>query len=365
MGVEGSLWRAVAVFRWLSLPYAAILVVANDANYRHPLGAWALLAAMTAWTVVVTVRRPTGRLVLGADLLVATALLSATRWVETASRLEDAPTLTVTWSAAPVLAWAIVWGVAGGVAAGFVVGVATIVTKGQLGQSTGGSLVLLVLTGAVLGYVVRLALDAQRRLAEAVTLRSATTERERLARQIHDGVLQALALIHRRGAALGGEAASLATIAAEQEAALRELVARPRAESPAGMADVREALSSATRDATVPVETATPNEPVLLPASVVRELAAAVTAALDNVARHAGPGARAWVLVEDEGDAVTVSVRDDGTGFDVGTLRSAADAGRLGVAQSIRGRARALGGTARVESGPGGTEVEIRLPRPK
>jgi signal transduction histidine kinase len=364
LGVEGSLWRAVAALRWLSLPYALILVWANDAHYARPLAAWAALAFMAAWTVVVTTRRPRRRLLV-ADLAVCTSLLLLTRAVETAERLPHTPTLTVTWSAAPVIAWAILWGVWGGVGSGLVVGIATIVTKGRFDQSTGGSLVLLVLTGAVVGYVVRLALDAQARVAEAVALRGATEERERLARQIHDGVLQGLALIHRRGESLGGEAASLAAIAAEQEAALRSLVARPREASPAGMADVRDTVVAATRAATVPVEVATPNAPVLLPAAAAHELGAAVSAALDNVARHAGHGARAWVLVEDEGDAVTVSVRDDGAGFDVSGLAAAAEAGRLGVAQSIRGRAEALGGRASIESGSGGTEVEIRVPRPE
>jgi signal transduction histidine kinase len=365
VGVEGSLWRAVLVFRWLSLPYAAILVVANDANYARPLAAWGALAFMAAWTVVITTRRPRSRRWLVADLAVCSALLALTRFVETADRLKDAPTLTVTWSSAPVMAWAIVWGVWGGLAAGGTIGVVTILTKGELGQGTGGSLVLLVLTGAVTGYVVRLALDAQARLAEATALRGATAERERLARQIHDGVLQALALINRRGSEIGGEAAELARLAAEHERALRELVARPQSAAPAGMADVRQVVEAATREAAVPVEVATPNEPVLLPAATAAEVAAAVTAALDNVARHAGDGARAWVLVEDEEEAVTVSVRDDGAGFDTTTLSAAQGAGRLGVAQSIRGRAAALGGEATIESGPGGTEVELRVPRPK
>jgi signal transduction histidine kinase len=72
------------------------------------------------------------------------------------------------------------------------------------------------------------------------------------------------------------------------------------------------------------------------------------------------------VLVEDEGDAVTVTVRDDGQGLAPGALARAEAAGRLGVAQSIRGRARALGGDAVVTTAPrGGTEVEVRVPRPK
>jgi signal transduction histidine kinase len=82
------------------------------------------------------------------------------------------------------------------------------------------------------------------------------------------------------------------------------------------------------------------------------------------VAAHAGERARAWVLVEDEPDAVLVTVRDDGPGIPEGRLDAAEGEGRLGAAQSIRGRLRDLGGTAQWLSLPGeGTEVELRLPK--
>jgi len=101
-----------------------------------------------------------------------------------------------------------------------------------------------------------------------------------------------------------------------------------------------------------------------LPAHEARELTAAVHAALDNVRRHCGGTARAWVLVDDEGEAVTVTVRDDGPGIPPGRLALAAADGRLGVSQAICGRMRDLGGSARVMSTPGtGTEVRLRLPR--
>jgi signal transduction histidine kinase len=96
---------------------------------------------------------------------------------------------------------------------------------------------------------------------------------------------------------------------------------------------------------------------------VATELAAATAAALDNVRAHAGPDAAAWVLLEAEPEAVTVTVRDDGAGIPAGRLAQAAAEGRLGVAQSIDGRMRDLGGTASVTSWPAdGTEVELRLP---
>jgi signal transduction histidine kinase len=102
-----------------------------------------------------------------------------------------------------------------------------------------------------------------------------------------------------------------------------------------------------------------------VPRQVADEVAAAVASALDNVDKHAGPGARAWVLLEDDADGLTVSVRDDGAGFAPERLDEAAAAGRLGVAQSIRGRIRDLGGSVEITAAPGqGTEVEIRLGHP-
>ncbi|PSK58273.1 hypothetical protein B0E53_06965 [Micromonospora sp. MH33] len=110
------------------------------------------------------------------------------------------------------------------------------------------------------------------------------------------------------------------------------------------------------------MQVAAPATPVPLPGPVAGELAAAVGAALDNVTRHAG--GRAWVLIEDEGETVTVSVRDEGPGIPDGRLAEAAAQGRLGVAQSIRGRVADLGGEVRIVSAPGtGTEIELTVPR--
>ncbi|WP_408907847.1 ATP-binding protein [Streptomyces albidoflavus] len=59
-----------------------------------------------------------------------------------------------------------------------------------------------------------------------------------------------------------------------------------------------------------------------------------------------------------------VSVRDEGPGIPEGRLAEAAEEGRLGVAQSIQGRLRDLGGTAELVSVPGqGTEVELTVPK--
>jgi signal transduction histidine kinase len=81
------------------------------------------------------------------------------------------------------------------------------------------------------------------------------------------------------------------------------------------------------------------------------------------VRQHGGATAKAWVLVDDEGQAVSVTVRDDGPGIPAGRLAEAAAEGRLGVSHAIVGRIRDLGGSADICSPPGGgTEVRLRVP---
>jgi len=63
-------------------------------------------------------------------------------------------------------------------------------------------------------------------------------------------------------------------------------------------------------------------------------------------------------------DRVEISVRDEGPGIPDGRLERAAADGRLGVSESIRGRIADLGGTARLSTGPQGTEWELSVPRP-
>ncbi len=101
-----------------------------------------------------------------------------------------------------------------------------------------------------------------------------------------------------------------------------------------------------------------------LPSGIAAEVVAAVRPALDNVCKHAGAGARAWILLEDEPGGVRVTVRDDGVGFPPERLAEAAAAGRLWIAQSMRGRIADCGGTTIIDSRPGlGTEVEFWVPR--
>jgi signal transduction histidine kinase len=68
------------------------------------------------------------------------------------------------------------------------------------------------------------------------------------------------------------------------------------------------------------------------------------------------------VVVEDLGDQVLLSVRDDGSGTTPDQLLRAGSDGHLGVSQSIRGRITDLGGSVTVRTAPGeGTEWEMKV----
>ena len=124
-----------------------------------------------------------------------------------------------------------------------------------------------------------------------------------------------------------------------------------------GLADLAESLSR-LQSRTVTVSG--PAHPVALAEPVVDELVSVVRACLDNVTRHVGEDAPAWVLVEELEDRVVVTVRDEGAGIEPGRLDDALEEGRMGVTESIRGRMADLGGEAVLITGPGqGTEWEL------
>jgi signal transduction histidine kinase len=362
-----QMWRVVAVFRVVTLAYAAFLVIRDHAGFAHPAGGFLALAVMAVWTVVTVIAyaHPGGRgpWLIVADVVLAALLVLSTRLIISAGQINaGAPTIPASWAASSVLACAVAGGPAGGLAGAAVIVAADLAERQALPQSTFSNCVLVLIAGGVGGYVVQLGLRAEAAVDSAARLEAALAERERIARGVHDSVLQVLALVSARGRDLGGEAADLARLAGEQENALRTLVSGPPVVRPAGgqldLAGLLGTLAGAS------VTVSCPAGAVLLAESPALALAAATGEALDNVRRHAGPDARAWVLVEDDGGSVTVSVRDNGLGFGPGRLEEAEAAGRLGVAQSIRGRLRDVGGKARLTSSPGqGTEVELRVPR--
>ncbi|MEV0490295.1 MacS family sensor histidine kinase [Streptomyces atratus] len=391
MSVEQPLWRALAAYRILTMVYAILLATFGREKYERPWVAVTFLAVMAVWTFatlpkVANAASCTKRF-LGADLVLALVGILLTPLADFDAQHLDGPTLPSIWTAGSVLAFAIKGGWRWAALASTFVAVANIIERGEPNRDTFHNVLLVWVASIAIGYVVEVARASERTLARALEIEAATRERERLARDIHDSVLQVLAMVQRRGTALGGEAAELGRMAGEQEVALRTLVSSglvpttrvsedtsegavvrtvevdDREDGPSGGADcdLRTLLASRAGSR---VSFAEPGAPVLLAPAAAKELAAAVSAALDNVRVHAGQDAQAWILVEDWPDEVIVTVRDDGPGIPEGRLAQAEGEGRMGVALSIRGRLRDLGGTAELISVPGqGTEVELKVPK--
>ena len=270
--------------------------------------------------------------------------------------------VTGIWVAGPVLAWAVQYGRRAGAIAALILSGCDFLLRSEAITVVLNGVVLLLLAGVVVGHLARLAAEVETERQHAVEVEAASRERERLARDIHDSVLQVLAMVQRRGAEAGGAAAELGAPGgpAGSRAAFPGRERRRRA-SPSGDVDLRALVLPIQSDQ---VTVSAPAQSVRLEKEAAGELTAAIRAALDNVRRHCGERARAWVLVEDEPGLVTVTVRDDGPGIEEGRLAEAAAAGRLGVSHSICGRLRDLGGGATIRSVPGqGTEVELYLPR--
>ena len=365
-GLATPLWRALIALRIATLGVASYSILGYHRVFAHPALGMVAFVVMTAWTVLTTAAYSVDRgrewSIVSADLVLSTGLLLATRYVDTAARIAGgAATLPGTWVVCAAVACGILGGPWAGMAAGFAMGVAAVAVHGSLEGHTVSNAVMVILAASGVGLVSMLLNRAETAMAAAIGRAAASAERERLARGVHDGVLQVLALTQRRGAVLGPDGAELSRLAGEQEQALRALIAAEPSAPSFGNLDLRGLV---TARASTRVVVSTPADPVELPAAVAGEVAAAVGAALDNVAAHAGPDAHAWILVEDEGPAVVVTVRDDGPGIPDGRLAEAEREQRLGVARSIRGRLADLGGTALIRSAPGeGTEVELRVPR--
>ncbi|MFG2677887.1 MacS family sensor histidine kinase [Streptomyces sp. NPDC048392] len=389
MSVEQPLWRALAGYRVLTMLYAIGFFATACSGFARPWLAVAYYAVLLVWTLATLPRVANAasctKRFLAADLTVALTGIMLTPLADAHARVMDGgPTLPSIWTAGSVLAFAVKGGWRWAALASTLVAVANLVERGTPARDTVHNVVLVWVASIAIGYVVEVARASERTLARALEIEAATRERERLARDIHDSVLQVLAMVQRRGAVIGGEAAELGRLAGEQEVALRTLVSgglvpvsrvsenaaegavvrvveEPEGGAATGFVDLRALLAPYAGSL---VNLAEPGAPVLLAPAAARELAAAVGAALDNVREHVGGQARAWILVEDEPDEVLVTVRDEGPGIPDGRLAEAEGEGRLGVALSIRGRLRDLGGTAELISVPGqGTEVELRAPK--
>ncbi|WP_052302720.1 ATP-binding protein [Cellulomonas flavigena] len=222
-------------------------------------------------------------------------------------------------------------------------------------QSAVAALAVLLGVGLVMApWWVRLA----RELGDERAARAREAERADIAAHLHDSVLQTLALIRARA----DEPAEVARMARAQERELREWLYDDRNEPGTSLAAALRAVVAEVEDS----RSGPGGEPVAVDVVVVGDrvpepdtlaLLQATREALVNAVVHGRPPVSLYLEVGPS--SVEVFVRDRGAGFDL------EDVGpdRFGVRESIMGRVRRRGGTARVTSSPErGTEVHLCMP---
>lgn len=237
----------------------------------------------------------------------------------------------------------------------------------HLGPVLQAALAVLVGVALLAGpYLVRMMQD----LSEERLMRIRAQERAEVAAHVHDSVLHTLTLIQRSA----DDPREVARLARAQERELRNWLYKPQGDGkdedgrPRTLAEAVKATAADVEDHHgVPVEVVCVGDCPLdegLDAQIQAAREAMVNAAKygGGGTTHAGGhgGGAVQVYAEVEGRSVFVSVRDRGPGFDPETVPE----DRMGVRESIVGRMRRHGGTARLRSSPGeGTEVELEMER--
>ncbi|SFN69683.1 sensor histidine kinase [Mycetocola miduiensis] len=214
-------------------------------------------------------------------------------------------------------------------------------------------------------------------LALAERAAGVLAERERLAREIHDTVAQALSsiqLLLHAAERLDGNRPGLEQLQLARQTAADSLVDTRRIIGeltppalddrtlPGALARLADSTAETLRAAGTPatVNFQLEGVPVALPMSVNATLLRIAQGAIANVVRHAR-ATRADLTLTYQSDSVSLDVVDDGVGFDPAT--TAAEAGESFGLRAIRQRVESLGGLLSVESALGeGTAIAVTIP---
>ena len=205
-------------------------------------------------------------------------------------------------------------------------------------------------------------------------------ERARVARELHDGVIQALiglemqvdVLRRREGATseqLSSELQRIQSVMHEEVVNLRELMQqmRPIDYNPKQFLDLlAQMVEKFRRDTGVEAYFVTSLSEVALPSRVGGEVARILQEALVNVRKHSG-AKNVLVRFDAEDSLWKLAVHDDGCGYDFSGRLSQSELDQAGKGPLvIKERARSIGGEIAIESAPGrGTWLEVRFPQRK
>ncbi|SEF33243.1 Signal transduction histidine kinase [Amycolatopsis pretoriensis] len=273
--------------------------------------------------------------------------------------------LPLTWP--NIMGTVMVWTLLRGAPAGAIAITGAVLLRYGMAVVSGTSapatwIVLALVAAAATALAIVLLVAGSMRFAHRLgEQRGRAAERERHRRDVHDTVLQvmeSLALPAPRDALDPvGSLDQVRSIARAHALRLRLSLDGDAPAEPGGLEHRLGALAVEMTAEGLRVDLVPLAKPSDVPESVVNSLHDAAREALRNTLKHAKTSKAVMCLEEHDG-IVTVSVRDHGTGFDVGARR-----GGFGIENSIHARMAEIGGTARIDSAPGqGTRVVLTAP---
>jgi signal transduction histidine kinase len=204
-------------------------------------------------------------------------------------------------------------------------------------------------------------------LAEVAILR----ERERIARDLHDAVMQDIYADVLRLGALAQSQTNEALRTALREidehlcgavGDIRTYIHDLQAEQPTGYTlpgALAALVADVSRQGALQVTFALRGTPYALAEALTQTLRQITREAIANVVQHAA-ASRAEVLLDYGEMQFTLSIVDDGKGFNVALVRGEQQQGL----RNMRARTREAGGIFSLRSGPG-THIDVSIPRPR
>lgn len=369
-----TLLRGMLVFRWLTMVWLVSTFVyevwdrgpnglpipdkvENRLEVQHPAIGFVLLGALFASLVWITwlyfsdparILTPTTVL---SEIALCALLLGLDVWVYGSP--EHAQALPSVYPVASIFTVGMAAGSRAAVATGFGFGASRYVglVFGFDGSNWSldhvASFVLFVVTALVSAYLLERMVASDKSIS---TFRA----REEVARTLHDGVLQTLAVIQRRS-----EDSELIKLARTQEHELREYLFSGDETSVDLGASLREAARKAEERYGFRVQVVVAPDLQAGTADRIHALKGAVTEALTNAHKH-GKATKVTVYAEPAGQdqwEAFVSVKDDGCGFDSENASSGE-----GLKRSITNRVLEAGGQVEIDGRPGrGAEIKLWL----
>ncbi len=226
-----------------------------------------------------------------------------------------------------------------------------------------------------IGHQVSVAVENARLFCQVQNV-AALEERERIAREMHDGIAQVVGFLNLKtrvvqqlvaGGRLGqaeAELTQMQKIVQEAYTDIRQsiLSLRTATELERGLESaIRDSATDFTEQNSIPVELAlAEKEDVSFPAEAEVQMVRIVQEALANVRKHSRAN-KVWIrLARRDGEGI-LTVEDDGIGFDLSQVEGKKR--RCFGLETMRERAESVGARLEVVSIPGeGTRIQVRFP---